>query len=63
MSAALLAVRAPAPERVVAAPLTLGGPAALAESAWMGSPQASEVLEPIRECGSVAWGRRRRRPS
>jgi Lipid II flippase MurJ len=48
MSTAPLAVRVPAPERAVAAPLTLGGPAALAESAWMGSPQASEVLEPIR---------------
>ena len=48
MSAARLAARVPAPERAPAAPLTLGGPAALAESAWMGSPQASEVLEPIR---------------
>jgi putative peptidoglycan lipid II flippase len=48
MSAAPLAARVPAPERAQAAPLTLGGPAALAESAWMGSPQSSEVLEPIR---------------
>ncbi len=48
MSAASLAARAPAAERIAAIPLTLGGPAALAESAWMGSPQASEVLEPIR---------------
>jgi putative peptidoglycan lipid II flippase len=31
-----------------AAPLALGGYAALAESAWMGAPQASEVLEPLR---------------
>ena len=30
------------------APLMLGGYAALAESAWMGAPQASEVLEPLR---------------
>jgi putative peptidoglycan lipid II flippase len=30
------------------APLALGGYAALAESAWMGAPQASEVLEPLR---------------
>ncbi len=30
------------------APLALGGYAALAESAWMGAPQASDVLEPLR---------------
>src|SRR3712207_664469 len=29
-------------------PLMLGGCAALAESAWMGSAQATEVLEPLR---------------
>lgn len=48
MSAAGLAARVQAPDTRIAAPLTLGGPAALAESAWMGSAQASEVLEPIR---------------
>jgi hypothetical protein len=30
-----------------AAPLRLGGYAALAESEWMGAAQASEVLEPV----------------
>lgn len=33
-------------------PLMLGGYAALAESAWMGAAQASEVLEPLRVAGS-----------
>jgi putative peptidoglycan lipid II flippase len=34
--------------RADAPPLLLGGPAALAESAWMGAAQASDVLEPLR---------------
>ena len=29
-------------------PVVLGGPVALAESAWMGAAQASDVLEPLR---------------
>lgn len=37
--------------------ILLGGHAALAEAAWMGSPQASEVLEPIR-LGAPRWRRR-----
>ena len=36
------------------APVMLGGYAALAESAWMGSVQATEVLEPLR----LRWPRR-----
>jgi putative peptidoglycan lipid II flippase len=48
VSAAGLATPMPASDPIAAAQLTLGGPAALAESAWMGSPQASEVLEPLR---------------
>ena len=35
--------------------LLLGGYSALAESAWMGSVQATEVLEPLR----FGWPRRR----
>src|SRR5947208_15913867 len=37
-----------APRPRADAPLVLGGYAALAESAWMGAPQASDVLEPLR---------------
>ncbi len=35
-------------------PLMLGGYAAMAESAWMGSVQASEVLEPLRAAPAAA---------
>ena len=35
-------------------PLRLGGYAAIAESAWMGSVQASEVLEPLRASPAAA---------
>src|SRR3990172_11932751 len=35
-------------------PLRLGGYAAMAESAWMGSVQASEVLEPLRATPAAA---------
>src|SRR2546423_181740 len=31
-----------------APPIMIGGPAALAEGAWMGAAQATEVLEPLR---------------
>lgn len=34
-------------------PILLGGPAALAESAWMGSVQATDVLEPLRVAPAV----------
>jgi hypothetical protein len=34
------------PEGTTAPPLMLGGYAALAESAWMGAAQASDVLDP-----------------
>ncbi|HWQ13181.1 MAG TPA: murein biosynthesis integral membrane protein MurJ [Roseiflexaceae bacterium] len=44
MTAQALA-QGPRPE---APPVLLGGPAALAESAWMGAAQASDVLEPLR---------------
>jgi putative peptidoglycan lipid II flippase len=36
--------------------MLLGGHAALAEAAWMGAPQASEVLEPVR-LGAPRWRR------
>lgn len=48
MSALTTAARGRQPAPLAAAPLTLGSPAALAESAWMGAPQASDVLEPLR---------------
>lgn len=35
-------------------PLMLGGPAALAESAWMGTVMASDVLEPLRSAPAAA---------
>lgn len=40
-------------------PIKLGGYAAMAESAWMGSVQASEVLEPLRlsPAAAPAWQR------
>jgi len=49
-----MAVSSPALSRQAdeAPPLMLGGYAALAESAWMGAAQASEVLEPLRVAGS-----------
>lgn len=37
----------------------LGGPAALAESAWMGAVQASDVLEPLRSAPAAAVQRLR----
>ncbi len=37
-------------------PLMLGGYSALAESAWMGSVQATEVLEPLRNSPAAAPG-------
>ncbi len=37
-------------------PLLLGGYAALAESAWMGSVQASDVLEPLRSTPAATVG-------
>lgn len=48
MSAAGVAAGRPMPDIHPAPPLALGGHAALAEAAWMGSPQASDVLEPLR---------------
>lgn len=48
MSAAVVVPRGGTPDSVPPVPLTLGGPAAIAESAWMGTPQASDVLEPLR---------------
>lgn len=44
-------------------PLLLGGYTALAESAWMGAPQASEVLEPLRLPRARAAATRARRPA
>ncbi len=49
------AIEQPA-EETASRPIMLGGYAALAESAWMGSVQATEVLEPLR--AAPAGGRR-----